>query len=155
MKRQPAISRTTWVPYSFRSKQQGLAAVELTFLLPLLLLFLAAVGEFGNILIKYNTLSKAVQNGARIAVTEVYGTANPDAIASDSDIANAVIYGSTAPIDGALPVLESVSVTVSQNGDLVTVTAEYPYQTLMAPLLDNILTSSLTLTASSVMRVSP
>ncbi|MGR5245708.1 TadE/TadG family type IV pilus assembly protein [Vibrio sp. PNB23_22_6] len=140
---------------SKRSKQAGIAAVEFTLLLPLLLFFIAAVGEFGNILIKYNTLSKAVQNGARIAVTEVYGTANPDAIASDLAISNAVIYGSTAPLDSAQPVLDAITITISQDGNSVTVTAEYPYQALLAPLLDNILTSTLTLKASSVMRVAP
>ncbi len=136
-------------------KQSGIAAVEFTLLLPLMLLFIAAIGEFGNILIKYNTLSKAVQNGARIAVTDVYGTANPDAIASDSDISNAVIYGSKSPVDGALPALEGIAVSVTQEGNVVTVTATYPYQTLMASLLDNVINESFTLTSSSVMRVSP
>lgn len=136
-------------------KQAGIAAVEFTLILPLMLLFIAAIGEFGNILIKYNTLSKAVQNGARLAVTEVYGTGNPDAIASDADISNAVIYGSKSPPDGASPVLEGITITVSQSGKTVTVTADYPYQTLMAPLLDNIIASNVTLTSSSVMRVSP
>ncbi len=136
-------------------KQAGIAAVEFTLLLPLMLLFIAAIGEFGNILIKYNTLSKAVQNGARIAVTDVYGTANSDAIASDSDISNAVIYGSKSPVDGALPALEGITVTVKQEGNVVTVTATYPYQALMAALLDNIISQKVTLTSSSVMRVSP
>ncbi len=136
-------------------KQAGIAAVEFTLLLPLMLLFIAAIGEFGNAFIKYNTLSKAVQNGARIAVTDVYGTANPDAIASDEDITNAVIYGSKSPVDGALPALEGITVTVTQDGNIVTVTAVYPYQALMASLLDNVIGESVTLTSSSVMRVSP
>ncbi len=137
------------------SKQAGIAAVEFTLLLPLMLLFIAAIGEFGNVLIKYNTLSKAVQNGARIAVTDVYGTANPDDIASDTDISNAVIYGSKNPVDGALPALEGITVSVSQEGNVVTVSAAYPYQALMAPLLDNIISQNFVLTSSSIMRVSP
>ncbi len=136
-------------------KQAGIAAVEFTLLLPLMLLFVAAIGEFGNILIKYNTLSKAVQNGARIAVTDVYGTANPEAIASVADISNAVIYGSKNPVDGALPALEGITVSVLQEGNVVTVSAAYPYQALVAPLLDNIISQNFTLTSSSVMRVSP
>ncbi|MGR5449463.1 TadE family protein [Vibrio sp. PNB22_3_1] len=137
------------------NKQAGIAAVEFTLLLPLLLLFIAAVGEFGNILIKYNTLSKAVQNGARIAVTEVYGTANPDAIASYEEISNAVIYGSTKPPTSAQPVLDAITITISQDGNSVTVTAKYPYQALLLPFLDNFISSNLILTSSSVMRVSP
>ncbi|MGR5537411.1 TadE/TadG family type IV pilus assembly protein [Vibrio campbellii] len=144
---------------SKRSKQAGIAAVEFTLLLPLLLFFIAAVGEFGNVLIKYNTLSKAVQNGARIAVTEVYRTANPDAIASYEDISNAVIYGSTKPSKSTLaqPVLDDkiTEIFISQDGNSVTVTAKYPYQALLLPFLDNFISSNLILTASSVMRVSP
>lgn len=144
-------------------KQRGIAAVEFTLLLPLMLLFIAAIGEFGNILIKYNTLSKAVQNGARIAVTDVYGTANPDDIALDTDITNAVIYGSTKPVVGSLPVLEGLKVEVTQEMDedgnpadpFVTISVAYPYQPLMAPLLDNIISQNFVLTSSSVMRVSP
>ena len=128
-------------------KQSGIAAVEFTLLLPLMLLFIAAIGEFGNILIKYNTLSKAVQTGARLAVTEVYGTGNPDAIASDTDISNAV--------NDALSDFEGVTITLVRDGNLVTVTADYQYQSLMAPLLENIIASNVTLTSTSVMRVSP
>ncbi len=136
-------------------KQSGIALVEFTLLVPLMLLFIAVIGEFGNILIKYNMLSKAVQNGARIAVTEVYGTANPNDIALDTDITNAVVYGSKSPMEGAQPALEGLTVTVTQEGKVVTVTAAYPYQTLMAPLLNNIISQNVTLTSSSVMRVSP
>lgn len=136
-------------------KQAGIAAVEFTLLLPLMLLFIAAIGEFGNLLIKYNTLSKAVQNGARISVTEVYGTGNPADIASPTEISNAVIYGSTNPADGAVPALNGLTVTVSQEGNVVTVSAVYPYQALVAPLLNNIISQNFTLTSSSVMRVSP
>mgnify|MGYP000598523938 CR=1 FL=1 len=136
-------------------KQAGLAAVEFTLLLPLMLLFIAAIGEFGNVLIKYNTLSKAVQNGARLAVVDVYGTADPNAIASNEYISNAVIYGSKDPVDGTLPALNGLTVSVTQEGNVVTVSASYPYQALMAPLLDNIISENFVLTSSSVMRVSP
>lgn len=127
--------------------QAGIAAVEFTLILPLMLLFIAAIGEFGNILIKYNTLSKAVQTGARLAVTEVYGTGNPDAIASDTEISNAV--------NDALSDFENITITLSRDGNLVVVTADYQYQSLMGPLLDNIITPNVTLTSTSVMRVSP
>ena len=136
-------------------KQAGLAAVEFTLLLPLMLLFIAAIGEFGNVLIKYNTLSKAVQNGARLAVVEVYGTGNTTDIASDMAISDAVIFGSSDPGEDAQPALKGLTVSVTQEGNVVTVSASYPYQALMAPLLDNIISQNFVLTSSSVMRVSP
>ncbi|XAW89989.1 TadE/TadG family type IV pilus assembly protein [Vibrio sp. CDRSL-10 TSBA] len=73
---------------------KGLASIELLIVLPVLLLILAAIAEFGNAFIRYNILSKAVQNGARMAVTEVYGTAKAENIASDEEIKQAVMYGS-------------------------------------------------------------
>ncbi|MBY7804555.1 pilus assembly protein [Vibrio fluvialis] len=142
--------------YERRRKQYGLAAVEFTIVLPLLLLLLAAVAEFGNLFIRYNTLSKAVQNGARMAVVEVYGTAKADKIASDDKIEKAVKYGNPEVIPDAntKPVLDSLTVNIVHNGNYVTVTAQYPYQPFLGVLLDNILDGTI-LTSSAVMRVTP
>ncbi|KOO11615.1 hypothetical protein AKJ18_28215, partial [Vibrio xuii] len=106
--------------------------------------------------IRYNTLSKAVQNGARFAVSEVYGTAKAENIAPTSEIQNAVMYGSPSPADGATPVLESLTVNVSYDdvNNYVVVTAAYPYTPIVGAFLGDAL-SDVTLTASSVMRVAP
>ncbi|WP_417212501.1 TadE/TadG family type IV pilus assembly protein [Acinetobacter venetianus] len=138
---------------------KGVAAIEFTIVLPFLLLLLAAIAEFGNAFIKYNILNKAVQNGARIAVTEVYGTAKAEAIASDEEITNAVLYGHTNDPDtnaGESPVLDAVIVTVEYEpgDDYVVVTGSYPYQPLLGVLLGGLLTD-IKLTSSSVMRVEP
>lgn len=137
-------------------RESGIASVEFTIILPLLLLFLVAIGEFGNAFIRYNTLSKAVQNGARFAVSEVYGTAKAENIAPTSEIQNAVIYGNPNPADGATPVLESLTVNVSYDdvNNYVVVTAAYPYTPIVGAFLGDAL-SDVTLTASSVMRVAP
>ena len=45
--------------------QQGLAAVEFAIVLPLILLMALAITELGRGLYQYNTLSKAVHDGAR------------------------------------------------------------------------------------------
>lgn len=125
-------------------------------MLPLLLLFLVAIAEFGNAFIRYNTLSKAVQNGARFAVSEVYGTAKAENIAPTSDIQNAVKYGNPNPVEGAAPVLESLTVNVSYDGvgKYVVVTAEYPYTPIIGAMLGDLL-SDVTLSASAIMRVAP
>ena len=47
------------------SRQKGLAAVEATLVLPIMLLLLLAIGEFGRVLYQYNTLSKAVRSSTR------------------------------------------------------------------------------------------
>lgn len=135
---------------------KGLASIELLIVLPVLLLILAAIAEFGNAFIRYNILSKAVQNGARMAVTEVYGTAKAENIASDEQIKQAVMYGSPKTVvdDTTQPILEAMTVTVtySTGDDYVVVTGTYPYQPLVGPWLNDLL-SDVTVTASAVMRV--
>lgn len=140
-----------------RKNISGVASVEFVIVLPLLLLFLAAVGEFGNAFIRYNTLSKAVQNGARFAVTEVYGTANSYQIADAQQIRNVVIYGNNLGVGE--PLFENMTVDVTYNPDddtdkYVVVTANYPYTPLLDALLGNVMTD-VTLRSSSLMRVRP
>lgn len=140
-----------------KQSMTGVAAVEFVIILPLLLLFLAAVGEFGNAFIRYNILSKAVQNGARFAVTEVYGTADSYQIADPAQIRNVVMYGNSAGTGQAI--LNDVTVLVDYDPDddtdkYVVVTAAYPYTPLMDALLGGIM-SDVTLTASALMRVRP
>lgn len=48
-------------------RQKGLAVVEATIALPVMLVLLLAIGEFGRLLYEYNTLTKAVRAGARTA----------------------------------------------------------------------------------------
>lgn len=47
------------------SKQLGVAAIEMALLLPLLLLLSFGVTELGRAMYQYNTLAKAVRDGAR------------------------------------------------------------------------------------------
>jgi len=50
----------------WRKSQQGLAAVEMTLVLPLLLFLFLATAEIGRMLYQYNTLTKAQRDGARL-----------------------------------------------------------------------------------------
>ena len=56
------------------SRQRGLAAVELTLVMPLLLFLLLATAEIGRMLYQYDTLTKAQRNGVRLLATQLnYG----------------------------------------------------------------------------------
>ncbi|MFA0567381.1 TadE/TadG family type IV pilus assembly protein [Vibrio gallaecicus] len=117
--------------------QKGLAAIEVTLTLPVLLILLMSISEIGNMFTQYNNLTKVVQSGSRFAVTQSYGTAGvtcTDITDKLSDIRNVVVYGD---IDGGqTSALESmqvsdVSVSCSSSG-LVTVAANYSYTPKMA-----------------------
>ncbi|NHI01870.1 hypothetical protein OJHNALOF_02923 [Oceanimonas sp. MB9] len=73
--------------------QSGLAAVEATLVLPLLLLLMLAIGEFGRLLYQYNTLTRAVRAGAQIEV-DANNIFDSSAKASrEQRITNLILYG--------------------------------------------------------------
>ncbi|MGC9458681.1 TadE family protein, partial [Vibrio genomosp. F10] len=78
---------------SIQRKQKGIAAVEFLITVPILVLIIGGVTEFGNALIDYNTLNKMARNGARYATTDVSGTSSYDHIADETEIKNMVVYG--------------------------------------------------------------
>ncbi len=55
-----------------RHRQRGQELVEFALILPLLLLLMVGIFEFGYVVFAYNTLSNAVREGARL------GSVNPD-----------------------------------------------------------------------------
>ncbi len=141
---------------TFRKKNSGIAAVESLIVLPVILLILAAIVEFGTAFIRYNTLSKAVQNAVRYSISDVYGTLDPTAIANTTAIKNWVVYGQKqTPSDGdtiSNRFLDSITlndVSITEDGDYVVVTATYTY-TPMLNILD--IRTGLTFSSSAVMR---
>lgn len=71
----------------FRKDESGLQLVEVSIVVPLLLVMLAATAEFGRFFYEYTTLAKAAEVGAR------YLSTAPTLPASDSDAQKLVIYG--------------------------------------------------------------
>ncbi|WP_192889301.1 TadE/TadG family type IV pilus assembly protein [Vibrio bathopelagicus] len=138
----------------FNKSQSGFAAVEVVIATPVLLFFLILVLEFGNILVHYNVISKSVQNGARYAVSEVYGTIG-GTIAPTSEIQNVVVYGQNTIGTAVLSSLTTSDVTVTPpSGDTyvrVSVTYDYIPRFLSIPFSSESL--SIPLSVTSVMRV--
>lgn len=107
-------------PIQMPSRQRGLAAVEAAIVLPLLLLLMLATGELGRAFYQYNTLTKAVRDGARYisekATDGLTGLiADPIDTAAVTATKNLVVYGS--PGGSGEPLLEGLAI-----GD-VTITA--------------------------------
>jgi Flp pilus assembly protein TadG len=122
--------------------QHGVAMVEFTIVLPVLLLLLFGVTEVGRAIVRYNTLTKAVQDGARYAAAWApLGTTGGVAVNAQlrTEVRNLVIYGNTvgagSPVLGGL-LPEQIEV-VEAGGDQVRVDASYPYQPLFGVVLPN------------------
>jgi Flp pilus assembly protein TadG len=71
----------------FRRDESGLQLVEVTIVVPMLLVLLAATAEFGRYFYEYTTLAKAARVGTR------YLSTAPTVPQSDTDATNLVIYG--------------------------------------------------------------
>ena len=79
--------------------ERGTQLVELAIVLPVALLLLASVAEFGRFFYTYTTLSKATRAGARYLISQEPGT-------KDAAAKNLVVYGSTA--GGAKPIVDKL-----------------------------------------------
>lgn len=113
-------------------RSRGVAIVEFVIVLPLCLMLMIGVAEFGRAFLQYNTLTQAVRDGARhLAGGALFGSTGTVAIsgALATETQNLVVYGN---ISGAgAPVLAGLSpanVTVADaGGGNVSVTAVYGY----------------------------
>lgn len=115
----------------------GLATVEFAICAPLLLFLMLASAEIGRFLFQYNTLAKAVRDGARYAVINAsVGTTRVVNITTQTSNAtrNLVVTGNTAGTGTAvLPGLTVANVSVSDAGNgFVSVSANYTYQPMLS-----------------------
>lgn len=145
-----------------KKEQRGLATVEFAITLPLLLLLMLATAEFGRLISQYNTLTKAVRDGARYAAsTSALGSTGLVSITPQiqSAVGNLVATGN---INGSgtalLPGLAAAGVTVSDAGNgYVSVSASYTYEPMIGTTLPTFgrgspISLSFTLHAAAVMR---
>ncbi len=110
---------------------RGAALVEITLVLPLLLLTMLVCFDIGRLLYTYNTLTKISLDGARFLSTRAYTGSvqsidlTPEKIQA---VKNFMVYGDEA--GGDYPVIANLSadhITVGSSGDMVTVTVNYPF----------------------------
>jgi Flp pilus assembly protein TadG len=91
-----------------KQKQQGLAVVEFAIILPLIVLIALAVTELGRGLYQYNTLTKAVRDGARYLSDVAIGPLGTvDISPYITSTQNLVVYGDVD--GGSTPVLRGLS----------------------------------------------
>ncbi|MDD1622664.1 MAG: pilus assembly protein [Methylococcaceae bacterium] len=121
----------------FVRRQRGIATVELAIVAPIFLLMLLGVAELGRALFQYNTLSKAVRDGARYYSGSVLNT---------NDVAGAVhlvqygqTVGGSSLLPGSLPTVNIPAPVIDATGTYVTVSASYAFAFLPGNPLDGIL----------------
>jgi hypothetical protein len=127
-----------------RRRERGMAMVELAILLPLLLTILFAVMEFGIAFQRWQVVSNAAREGARIAAVR---TASCDTAAVTATVTRYVQAAGIEPADIQLE--QNVCVP---SGEVVTVGVTYPFR---FPVLTNLvpgLEGGLALTGRAVMR---
>ncbi|WP_394175076.1 TadE family protein [Thalassotalea litorea] len=128
--------------YPQLNKQHGLAAIELTIILPFLLFLLFATAEFGRLLYQYNALTKTVRDATRFATSHASpGTTGVvDLSQIESEIALLLRFGQLSTGTLLLPEAdqdEVLSVTSSTDGDLITINVTYQWQPIFADFIPN------------------
>ncbi|NMC73943.1 MAG: hypothetical protein GYA56_06245 [Geobacteraceae bacterium] len=147
---------------------RGQALVELAILLPLLLMLVLGIFEFGRAMYIKNTLTHAARAGARAAVVSpnlttgsVPANSNcsyPDFDSSDSSTYNSTSYAAACnsvyqgiPRDGKTVISVTVPQTPPKPGDMVTVKVTFDgFNTVVSKFLP--IESKITLTGETAMR---
>ena len=145
-----------------RRRQRGLAVVEATLALPVLLVVMMPIVEIGRAFVQYAELSHRVRAATRyVAELALSGTTGVPVITAELATAatNLVVYGSTVvggPV--TIPGLSSAEVTVSLTADnQVNVAVTHPYQSLVAGLLPGLgfgadIVTAITMTMTATQR---
>ena len=140
-------------------KQKGLAVIEFIIALPVLLMLSVLIIDVCRAFIQYTEVNKALQNGARYALVDTYGTLDFSAIADEASIKNVVVYGK--PAGGGTPLIEHIEVgdiTVTQPTAAtkqVTLSATYDYVPIFSSLPFSGTSLQFSIGASASMRTGP
>jgi len=120
-------------------RERGIATIEFAIVAPVLLLLLFGVTEIGRALVRYNALTKAVQDGARYAAAyALEGDTRQVDITTQlrTAVRNVVVYGNTA--GSGSPMLTGLQVDlIDAGGDQIRLDVRYPYQPLFGTALPN------------------
>lgn len=142
-------------------KQRGLATLEFAICAPVLLFLMLGTAEVGRLLFQYNTLTKAVRDGARYAASNAAtsGTRIVNLSAQRrTETINLVRTGNIAGTGPALlPGTFAVNITEDDDTGFLTITATYTFTPIVGSSLPSFgfgdpINLSMTLPATVVMR---
>lgn len=136
----PVVSR--------RRRESGTSVVEMAFVLPLLLLLVFAIGDFGIAFTRWNSLTNAVREGARAGVV-FRDPCNAGTVTTN--VKNTVAsFAASSGLDGA-SIVTTVTNACGGTGTPLTVDASSPYKYIAMSALAG-LAPTVNLKARTVMR---
>ena len=121
--------------------QRGAAAVEFAFIVPLLVLLVLGIAEFGRAFQVQGTLSAAAREGARVMALQ------NDPAAARTAVRDAAPTLDPAVTNAQITVSPAACPTTDATASNVRVTVEYPM-----PFLTDFFGAGITLTGTGVMR---
>lgn len=128
---------------SRRTRQRAQAIVELAFVLPVLLLILMGIIEFGRIFMAQQTITNAAREGARLGILPTSTVSDVEGIVST--------YMNTAGLNGTSTVtVANVGPTV-EPGAATSVTVQYQLPILTGSIIPG-LGDTISLSHATVMR---
>ena len=142
--------------------QKGIAVIESVIVLPIVIFIILIVGELGNAILQYNTLTQSARDGARyIAGAAEANTGVIQLTQAKIEAAqNLVLSGDTGAGTPVLPDLsiDNISVALVPNSKNILVSVAYDYQPIFFPNIPTIMGISgtggaFTMNAEIVMRI--
>jgi len=123
-----------------RARQRGVAVVEFVVTAPLVLLLVLGCAEVGRAFVHYATLTYSVRDAVRFATEKVFNGTTQVVLLTNAKITetkNLAVYGNVGGTGTArLPNYQIGQVAVEDAGNSnVRVTATYPYQPMIGPIL--------------------
>ena len=131
-----------------RRRQQGTSVVEMALVLPLLLLLVFGIGDFGIAYTQWNSLTNAVREGARVGV--VFQTPCNPATVQTTIETTVSTFAASSGLNGA-SIVTTVTNPCAGTGTQLTVRSTVPYNYIAMAALAG-LAPILNLTAQTVMR---
>lgn len=148
-------------PFKPRQTQQGVAMIEFAIALPLLLLLLLGIAEFGRMLYQYNNLLQANRDAVRYLAGKAWNS-NLGRVeitpVLDAQTKNLAVYGLPVPqANPVVPGLTTADVQVSTVGtEHVQVRISYVFRPVLGTgipaLIGNAIPLDFPLVATTVMR---
>jgi Flp pilus assembly protein TadG len=131
--------------------QKGVAAIEFAIVLPLLMMIVFGIIEFGLLMYDKQVITNASREGARIGISDaVVSDAEIEAVVANYVANNLITFGSpTSPVT----TIEPADRTGMVFGEDVTVTVTYDYDFLILPGFVASLTGVQTLATTTVMKM--